>query len=80
MKDDNQWVFFEKGPTQPFEDPSHYTHCRKRDRLNREILVQYLKKLGIHIDDPKFWEAVGNALHLHWDRSVSRQIDTIAQP
>lgn len=63
MKDYPRWDFFETGERQPFENPAYYTRRYIRDRLNREIMVEYLEKLGIHIRDPLFWQAEGNALH-----------------
>lgn len=48
---DGRWQWEESGQRQPFEDLSRYGTRRKRDRLDRALLVQYLAALGIPADD-----------------------------
>ncbi len=43
---DGRWAWDESGQPLPFEDVSRYGARRKRDRLDRELLVQYLAALG----------------------------------
>ena len=53
--DSGRWSFEAHGAVQPFEQIARYGARRVRDRLTREMLVQYLQTLGIHADDPDFY-------------------------
>lgn len=53
--DSGRWSFAAHGAVQPFEQMVRYGARRVRDRLTREMLVQYLQTLGIHADDPDFY-------------------------
>ena len=44
---DPHWVFYEEGEPLDFEDTSLYKKRLKKDRLNNEIIKDYLLKLGI---------------------------------
>ena len=51
---EDRWVFFESGEPLPIEDVSLYRNKYKRKRINNEIIVMYLKRMGImlgNIDD-----------------------------
>jgi hypothetical protein len=62
MKDDKKWEFFEKGLALPFENKEYYEKRKISDRLNNEIIDEYLKKSGIDICDINFWKSRGNAI------------------
>ena len=47
LKDDPRWVFYQQGTPLWFEDTSHYGKKLKKDRMNNEIIIDYLSKLGI---------------------------------
>jgi hypothetical protein len=49
--EDERWSWEEFGEPLPFEHPERYTARRKRDRLDRALLVEYLHALGIAVDD-----------------------------
>jgi hypothetical protein len=68
MKDDPRWEFYEEGEVQTFENAAYYTRRYTRDRVNHQIMVEYLNKLGIRIDDPQFWQVEGEVLHVHKSR------------
>lgn len=53
--EDGQWSWHASGALQPFERPERYTARRKRDRLDRPLLVSYLEALGIRVDDDGFY-------------------------
>jgi hypothetical protein len=55
-KDEEGWDFAQQGPIQPFEKPDYYTRRLKKDRLNREIITEYMEKLGYMIAQDGFWE------------------------
>ena len=55
MLDTNGWQFFEKGNPVYFEDIINYRNRRKRDRLNNEIISDYLRNLGYGSLDEDFW-------------------------
>lgn len=46
-RDDSRWVFYQQGTPLWFEDMSHYEKKMKKDRMNNEIIIDYLSKLGI---------------------------------
>jgi hypothetical protein len=48
---DGRWSWYESGTVQDFEEPERYRARRKRDRLDRELLVTYLQRLGIPVDE-----------------------------
>jgi hypothetical protein len=55
-KDDEGWDFAQEGPVLPFENPSYYRSRLKKDRLNREIITEYMKKAGFKIAEEGFWQ------------------------
>jgi hypothetical protein len=55
-KDEEGWDFVQEGPVQPFENPDYYARRMKKDRLNREIITEYMEKLGFSIAQDGFWE------------------------
>ena len=66
IKDENKWVFFENGEIQPFEDTSIYESRLKTKRFNKEILLSYLLKRGIDIENEQFWQSTnGNAFYFN---------------
>lgn len=44
---DGRWEWFESGTPYEFEATERYTARRKRDRFDRELLLDYLEHLGI---------------------------------
>ena len=52
---DPQWVFYEDGEPLEFEDVELYKSRLKKNRMNREIILQYLKRLGWDIVNENFW-------------------------
>lgn len=61
MKEEKKWEFFEKGTMLPFENGSIYKKRRIADRLNNEIIYEYLLTNGIDILNDKFWNSKGMA-------------------
>jgi hypothetical protein len=57
LRDSDKWTFFQEGPIDSFETPAHYDRRRIRDRLNREIIVEYVRALGWDIADGDFWRS-----------------------
>jgi hypothetical protein len=51
LAEDGRWSWEEFGEPLPFEHTERYTARRKRDRLDRALLVEYLHALGIAVDD-----------------------------
>jgi len=52
---DGRWSWHEWGTAQPFERRERYEARLKRDRLDRELLVEYLAAVGIDVDTPDFF-------------------------
>lgn len=70
---DGRWTWHESGTLQSWEQPDRYSARRKRDRLDRVLLVQYLTAIGISIDDPAFYGR-GSVIRQH----VSYQSRTLS--
>ncbi len=62
MKDSNKWEFFENGELLPFEDELNYKKRKISDRLNNEIIHEYLKINGIDITIEEFWKSKDMAI------------------
>ncbi len=62
MKDDSKWEFVESGLVLPFENEAHYKKRKIADRLNNDIINEYLVKNGIDITDDNFWKSKGMAV------------------
>jgi len=63
MQDPN-WIFFETGEPLSFEDVSLYKAKRKKDRMNKGIIVEYMRKLGVDLYDPNLWKNIGIAYEI----------------
>ena len=46
LKED-RWVFWQEGCPQSFENTAYYSARQKKDRLNKNILLEYCENLGI---------------------------------
>lgn len=57
--DEGRWRFDVHGEVQPFEDPSRYGRRRIHERFDRDLLLRYLRALGIDADDE---DAYGDAV------------------
>ena len=57
IKESHKWVFYEKGEVQPFEDISNYQNKIKPKRINKEIILGYLRNVNIDIEDDNFWDS-----------------------
>ena len=52
---DPQWVFFDEGEPLWFENTTYYKQRLKKNRLNRNIIIEYLKSLGWEVEKENFW-------------------------
>lgn len=59
---DNKWIFFEKGKMLSFEKPEYYEKKRITDRINNDILKEYLLSLNVDINKDIFYTSKGNLL------------------
>lgn len=57
MKDERSWVFFQKGDPLWFERPELYRRRLKRERMNPEILAEYIESIGYGSLDREFWSS-----------------------
>jgi len=60
FQDYGEWSFERKGEAQSFENTELYDQVRVKDRMNREILLDYVRRLDIHPYDldwygEEFW-------------------------
>ncbi|TDT46459.1 hypothetical protein CLV90_0509 [Maribacter spongiicola] len=54
MNDGGPWKFYETGQVQDFENLEHYSKRIKNKRMNNDIILEYLSKIGISIDNSFF--------------------------
>ena len=54
--DEGHWRFLTSGAPQSFEDVEAYARRRIRDRLTRDLILEYLSSFGIAADDPDFYD------------------------
>ena len=59
---DPQWKFYEQGEILPFENTVNYEKKRIKDRLNKEIIIEYCSQLGFDIANNNFWESAEPSL------------------
>lgn len=52
---DPQWFFFEEGEALWFENTNLYKQRIKKNRLNKDIILEYLKSLGWELEKEDFW-------------------------
>ena len=57
INDDDEWKFFQSGSLLKFENDIYYKNRRIADRLNNEIIKEYLRSNNIDIDHPEFWKS-----------------------
>lgn len=50
-----KWTWIAWGTMQPFEQPARYGQRLVRQRLDRDLLLEYLRALGIRADDRSFY-------------------------
>ena len=59
---DPKWIFYEQGEVLPFENTANYEKKRIKDRLNKEIIIEYCSRLGFDITGDNFWESAEPSL------------------
>jgi len=47
LKED-RWIFYQKGKPLPFEDLSLYDKRKIKDRINLDVIINYLQEIGIN--------------------------------
>lgn len=52
---EDKWIFYDKGPVQPFEDELNYKEKIKKNRFNKNIIIKYCRSLNLNIDAEEFW-------------------------
>lgn len=55
--DSNKWVFFEKGALMPFENESFYKRRIIKNRVNYEIINEYLEANNWFLNEESFWQS-----------------------
>lgn len=55
--DSDKWVFFETGEILPFENPEYYKRRKKSDKINYEIINEYLEANGWLLNEESFWQS-----------------------
>ena len=55
--DSDKWVFYEKGELLPFENQEYYKRRLKKEKINFNIINEYLEVNGWLLNDDSFWES-----------------------
>jgi hypothetical protein len=55
--DGGSWIFETSGNRLPFEDQEQYKARRKSDRLTPQLLLTYLSRLGVPVNDEPAWRS-----------------------
>jgi hypothetical protein len=71
QKDGEKWSFFQSGALLPFEKEEHYKKRRIAERLNADIIKDYLRHNSIDIESQDFWESNKKAVGFFTDLSFS---------
>jgi hypothetical protein len=62
LKDDDGWDFYQSGAILSLENETNYRKRKIADRLNSDIIIEYLKNDGIDINVENFWTSKGDAV------------------
>ena len=65
IKEERKWTFFEKGTLLSFEDEENYKKKKIVDRLNNSIIIEYLQRNDININESDFWKPKNIALEFY---------------
>ena len=66
---ENNWTFYENSDiVKPLfmENMEYYKSKRKTDRLNKEIIIEYLNKAGYDLTDKNFFQTNNNVYYCKW--------------
>ncbi len=55
LKDTNKWEFYSEGEPLSIEEVTNYKQMRNVNKLNNEIIENYMKKLGFDCTKKEFW-------------------------
>ncbi|MCP3918017.1 MAG: hypothetical protein GY711_20915 [bacterium] len=65
---EGSWSWHASGAVQDLEEPERYGERRIRDRFRREDLVRYLERVGVRVDDGRFFGRADAFRHEWVDR------------
>ena len=72
---DPKWIFYNDGTVLPFENEDYYKKRRINDRLNKDIIIEYCRKLKLDITNDDFWKSSEPALfyeYTGWENRLAR--------
>ena len=68
---ESKWEYCEIGPIQYFENPEYYKRKKIKDRVNNEILNEYMAKMGFKIWSDDFYKSSKDGIYfeqLSWKK------------
>lgn len=65
-KENNSWEFVSKGLPLPFENVLNYKKKAIKNRLNKEILIDYCIQNGLNVLDDTFFSSNKNSLYVRY--------------
>lgn len=74
INDFNNWEFTSRGIIMPYENTNYYEKINIKERLNKEILIEYCIKYGLNILDDTFFNSNQKALYIK--RNTTKQNTT----
>ena len=49
-------MFYSEGTPLSFEKTDYYKRARKKERLNKDILLEYCRAIGLLVENERFWK------------------------
>ena len=68
---ESKWIFFQGGPIQDFENTDYYKAKIIKDRLDNNIVNEYMSKLGFEIGSNDFYKSAQDGIYfeqLSWKK------------
>lgn len=63
MKDDGKWEYFEKGNPLLIENEVYLKSKKITQKLNKNIIIEYLQKTGYDLNIDQFWNSDNKAVY-----------------
>lgn len=75
-KDGDAWKFFQRGMIQAYERVESYRHRRIRDRLTRNLVVDYLRcvNIGWDLGNSLFWKSNQKCIYFAQSNSIDGRV------
>jgi hypothetical protein len=79
VTEDGRWRWETSGAVQPFERPDRYLARRVQDRFDRELLLDYLRAVGIEPDDASSYGTASIVRHQVFPTTTETRAEALAR-